>query len=513
MSNAPEQRRRRIGVGGDHRHYKWWALSCTSLGMLLATINSGTLIIALPDLERSLHAGVLELVWVILAYMIASTVLVLTAGRLSDLFGRKRAYVGGFVVFALASLGAGFSGDVTQLILWRVLQGVGGAFLFANAAALVTDAFPREQLGVAMGTNTMVAAVGLVLGPVLGGALVSISWPWVFWFNVPFGLLGAGWGALILRELARPDSVRGLDVPGTVAFVLGLTGLVLGISRGGITGWNDPVVVVSLAAAALLLPAFVLVEARGRAPMLDLAIFRNRLFGAAAGAAFINGLSRFALMFVFVFYYQGAQGDDPITAGIKLAPLALGMLVASPLAGLWADRHGSRALAAGGMLVSAVGLALMTTLDVHTPYWQGLVWLTIVGVGSGMFNSPNTAAMMGVVPAHRRGVAAGARMMLQNTGAVLSIAFVLAVITSAVPRDTLLQIFSGLASGLSDARLAPFIHNMHVALWVLALTSVVGAIVCLMRPAHVVSSSSLSSEPRAAGARAAAAAAAERSAA
>ncbi|MEY2514769.1 MAG: hypothetical protein QOJ89_2127, partial [bacterium] len=155
--------------------------------MLLATINSGTLIIALPDLERSLGVGVLELVWVILAYMIASTVLVLTAGRLSDLFGRKRAYVGGFVVFALASLGAGFADDATQLILWRILQGVGGAFLFANAAALVTDAFPREQLGVAMGTNTMVAAIGLVLGPVLGGLLVSISWPWVFWFNVPFG--------------------------------------------------------------------------------------------------------------------------------------------------------------------------------------------------------------------------------------------------------------------------------------------------------------------------------------
>jgi EmrB/QacA subfamily drug resistance transporter len=454
--------------------------------MALATINSGTLIIALPDLERSLHAGVLSLVWVILAYMIASTVLVLTAGRLSDLFGRKRAYVGGFVVFALASLGAGFSDDVTQLILWRVLQGVGGAFLFANAAALVTDAFPRSQLGVAMGTNTMVAAVGLVLGPVLGGALVAISWPWVFWFNVPFGLLGAAWGGLVLRELARPDSVRGLDLPGTLTFVLGLTGLVLGISRGGLTSWNDPVVVVSLIAAVALLPAFVWIESRAGAPMLDLQIFRDRLFGAAAGAAFINGLSRFALMFVFVFYYQGAHGDDPITAGIKLSPLALGMLVASPLAGLWADRHGSRALAAGGMLVSAVGLAAMTTLDVHTPYWQGLVWLTIVGIGSGMFNSPNTAAMMGVVPAHRRGIAAGARMMLQNTGAVLSIAFVLAVITNAVPRDTLLSIFSGLASGLSDERLAPFIHNMHTALWVLALTSVVGAIVCLMRPSHVV---------------------------
>src|SRR6266540_4209072 len=174
MTETPTPRaRRRPGVEAGHANYKWWALSCTSLGMLLATINSGTLIIALPDLERSLGTSLLELVWVILAYMIASTVLVLSAGRLSDLFGRKRAYVGGFLVFALASLGAGFASDGSVLIAWRVLQGVGGAFLFANAGALVTDAFPREQLGLAMGTNTMVAAVGLVLGPVLGGALVE----------------------------------------------------------------------------------------------------------------------------------------------------------------------------------------------------------------------------------------------------------------------------------------------------------------------------------------------------
>src|ERR1700704_4624849 len=183
--------------------------------MLMATINSGTLIIALPDLERSLHTSLLELVWVILAYMIASTVLVLTAGRLSDLFGRKKAYLAGFAIFAAASLGAGFSGDGTELILWRILQGIGGALLFANSSALVTDAFPREQLGLAMGTNTMVAAVGLVLGPVLGGVLVSVSWHWVFWFNVPFALLGAAWGYGVLHELARRDTNRGLDLLGT----------------------------------------------------------------------------------------------------------------------------------------------------------------------------------------------------------------------------------------------------------------------------------------------------------
>src|SRR5215217_3467331 len=265
-------------VGADHQHYKWWALSCASLGMLMATINSGTLIIALPDLERELHTSLLQLVWVILAYMISSTVLVLTAGRLSDLFGRKKAYVGGFVLFALASLGAGFSATGTELILWRIVQGIGGAFLFANAAALVTDAFPREQLGLAMGTNTMVAAVGLVLGPVLGGALVAISWHWVFWFNVPFTAIGSIWAALILRELAKPDAVRGHDLLGTTTFVAGLTGLVLGLSRGGITGWSDPTTIVALAAGVVLLPLFVLIERRVSVPMLDLTIFRNRMF-------------------------------------------------------------------------------------------------------------------------------------------------------------------------------------------------------------------------------------------
>ena len=238
----------------------------------------------------------------------------------------------------------------------------------------------------------------------------------------------------------------------------------------------------ALAVAAVLLPLFVLIEHRGKAPMLDLSIFQNRLFAAASGATFINGLSRFALMFIFVFYYQGAQGDDPITAGIKLAPMAIGMLVASPLAGIWADRHGSRVLAALGMLVTAVGLALMTTLQADSAYWQGGLWLALVGIGSGMFNSPNTAAMMGTVPTERRGIAAGARTMLQNTGAVISIAFVLAIVTAAVPKPVLFKIFSGLASGLGSAQLDPFIANMHTALWVLAATSVVGAGVSLLRP-------------------------------
>jgi EmrB/QacA subfamily drug resistance transporter len=476
--------KRRIGVDRSHGHYKWWALSCTSVGMLLATINSGTLIIALPDLERHLHTSLLTLVWVILVYMIASTVLVLSAGRLSDQFGRKNAYVGGFLVFAAASLGAGFSTGGTELILWRVAQGLGGAFLFANSAAIVTDAFPREQLGVAMGTNTMVAAVGLVIGPVLGGALVDISWHWVFWFNVPLGLLGSLWAFSVLHEVTGRGEDTSFDALGTGTFLLGLTGLVYGISRGGIEGWHGTLVFASLAAAAVLLPLFVVIERHRQAPMLDLTIFQSRLFSAASAAAFLNGLARFALMFLFVFYFQGVQGDTPILAGLKLAPLALGMLIASPLAGIYADRRGSRALASLGMLVTALGLALMTTLGQDTSYWWPGLFQFIAGVGSGMFNSPNTAAMMGVVAAHRRGIASGARILVQNTGAVLSIAFVMAVVTSGISPTVLFSIFSGLGTRISAAHLAPFLANMHFALWCMTGASLLGALVALARPKH-----------------------------
>src|ERR1700728_3200072 len=455
----------RLGVNADHDSYKWWALSCTNLGMLLATINSGTLIIALPGLERHLHTSLLTLVWVILVYMITSTVLVLSAGRLSDQFGRKQAYISGFLLFAAASLGAGFSGNGTELIIWRVVQGLGGAFLFANAGAIVTDAFPKEQLGVAMGTNTMVAAVGLVIGPVLGGALVDISWHWVFWFNVPFGLAGSLWAFTILREITGRGEDTTFDYLGTGTFLIGLTGLVLGISKGGIEGWHGAVVFGGLAAAVIFLPLFVFVERHHRAPMLDLTIFNNRLFSAASAAAFLNGLARFALMFIFVFYFQGVQGDSPLLAGLKLAPLAVGMIVASPLAGIYADRKGSRALASLGMIVTAVGLVLMTTLGEGWSYWWPGIFQFIVGVGSGMFNSPNTAAMMGVVAPHRRGIASGARVLVQNTGAVLSIAFVMAVVTSGINRNVLFNIFSGLGKRITTSQMAPFLSNMHLALW------------------------------------------------
>lgn len=486
MSGGPAvtSRPRAVGVDAAHPSYPWWVLSVTSLGMFLATVNTGTLLIALPDVERALGTSLLTLVWVILAYMVSSTVLMLTAGRLADQFGRRRLFVAGMAVFTLASLGAGLADTGTALIVWRVVQGAGGAFVFANAGALVTDAFPRERLGLAMGTNVMVAAVGLVVGPVLGGWLVGYGWEWVFWFNLPLGALGTAWAALVLRETPRPEGAVRHDVLGNVLGLVGLTGLVLGLSDAGLDGWGAPMVVGGLIAAAIVLPLFVVAELRAEAPMMDLSLFRVRVYWAAAAAAFLNGLARFALMFLFVFYFQGPQQDDPITAGIKLIPLAAGMIVASPVAGWWADRHGSRGTAVAGMLVTAAGLAAMTTLEVESPFWQSGLWLGIVGVGSGMFNSPNTAAMMGAVPPWRRGIASGTRTMLQNTGAVISIALMIMIISSVVPTDLLFSIFSGLTTGLSAAQLDPFMSGMHLALWILVGFSLLGAVVAGLRGRH-----------------------------
>jgi len=449
--------------------------------MFLATVNSGTLLIALPTLERALGTSLLTLVWVILAYMVATTVLMLPAGRLADQFGRKRLWIVGLVVFGLTSLGAGFAESGTQLILWRIVQGVGAALLFANAGALVTDVFPREKLGLAMGTNVMVAAAGLVIGPVLGGWLVTYGWAWVFWFNVPLAIIGIVWSLMVLHETARLDHEQQMDWLGNVLLIIGLTGLVYGLSDAGIAGWTNRLVVISLVAGVACLVLFVWVESKVAVPVLDLGLFRIRIYSYAAIGAFLNGVTRFALEFLFVFYFQGPQKQDPITAGVMLAPLAIGMLIASPLAGAWADRTGSRFPATLGMLICAVGLAGMTTLQVATPYWQSAIWLGIVGAGSGIFNSPNTSAMMSAVPPHRRGIASGTRVMLTNGGAVISIALMLMIVTAVVPINLLFSIFSGLTTGLSPEKLSPFMSGMHLALWILAGLSVLGAVVSAMR--------------------------------
>jgi EmrB/QacA subfamily drug resistance transporter len=457
--------------------YKWAALSCTSIGALLATINSSSLIVAMPTLMRELNIELFSLVWVLLSYLLAQTVLTLAAGRIADMVGRKKFYVGGFALFTVVSLLAGFAEGAGELIAARTVMGAAGAFMMANSSVIVTDAFPRKGLGQALGINVMVAAAGSTLGVVIGGIMTSISWQWVFWFNVPLGVIGTLWAAINLREIVELERGQRLDVAGNITFFLGLTGLLIALTLGGIRGWGTPLVVVGFVAAMVFLPVFLVVERKVKAPMLNLSMFKSRIFAFGNISAFLNSIARFAVTFMFVFFFIGVRGYDHLMAGILLTPLAGMMFLASPVSGWFADRMPARVISTVGMLITTAGLLGMATLiGVYTPYWEIALLMVIVGAGSGIFNSPNTRAIMNSVKPERRGVASGTRTLLTNAGGVLSIALAISIITNALPVEEMFKIFSGtVAQGLSAEEAAPFISGFHTALFVGAAASLIGA--------------------------------------
>jgi EmrB/QacA subfamily drug resistance transporter len=464
--------------------YRWWVLGVTSIGALMASLTSGTLVIALPDILRDLHTDIFSLLWIVVGYTLVATVLVLNAGRVADMVGRARSYTLGFVLFTAASVACALAPDATQLIVWRLVQGVGGALLMANATALVTDAFPRIELGRALGINSMVVGAGAIMGPILGGWLTGFGWRTVFWFNVPIGLVGAVAAGVILVEQARRDGTLEIDWLGSILYFVGLMGLMTALAFGGVYGWTTWWVVGGIAAFFAALPVFIWVELRHHAPLLDLSLFRDRLFAMGNLTGLLNAIARNGVLFLLVFYFQGARGEDPVTAGIMLAPLAIGLVVLSPISGILADRYGSRALATLGMVITAVGLVGLATIDVATPYWQIALWQLVVGAGSGIFNSPNTSAVMGVVPPDKRGVGAGMRMMLMQSGFVVSIALAIGLVTSSMDPKVMVAIFSGEQVGGRGISMGPFLNALHVAFLAGVGFSVLGAIASLMRGEH-----------------------------
>ena len=490
MTGAPtpiDRGRELRHVAGETRDgYRWVVLAITSLGALLASLTSGTLIIALPDVLRDLHTNLFALLWIVVGYTLVATVLVLNAGRIADQLGRARSYTAGFGVFTLASVACALAPTDVLLIGGRVLQGVGGALIMANSTALVTDAFPRHELGRALGVNAMVIGAGQILGPILGGWLTSFGWRTVFWFNVPIGILGTILAGRFLIEQVRATANLRFDLPGSALCIIGLGGLVAGLAFGGIYGWATPWVVGGFVAFLVAVPLFIAVERRRPDPLLDLDLFRDRLFALGNLTSLLNGIARTGVLFLLVFYLQGARGEDPVTAGIMLSPLAIGLLVLSPISGAFADRYGSRLLATAGMVVTAIGLAGLITIEVDTPFWQLALWQLIVGAGSGLFASPNTSAVMGVVPPEKRGMGAGVRMMLTQVGFMVSIALALGIVTSVVPPDTLLSVFSGTHTDSTGIDLGPFIGALHLAFAIGVVASLAGAVVSAMRGGHRV---------------------------
>jgi EmrB/QacA subfamily drug resistance transporter len=476
--------RPRHAPGETRDGYRWVVLGITSLGALLASLTSGTLIIALPDILRDLHTDLFALLWIVVGYTLVATVLVLNAGQIADQLGRARSYTAGFGIFTAASIACALAPTDLLLIGGRVLQGVGGALLMANSTALVTDAFPRRELGRALGINAMIIGAGQVLGPILGGWLTSFGWRTVFWFNVPIGIVGTILAAAKLVEQVRPTARRRFDIPGSVVAIVGLTGLMAGLGFGGIYGWTTWWIVGGFVLFLVALPVFVALERDRPDPLLDLGLFRDRLFAMGNLTSLLNGIARNGVLFLLVFYLQGARGYDPVTAGIMLSPLAVGLLVLSPIRGAIADRSGSRLLATAGMVVTAIGLAGLVTISPDTPFWQLALWQLIIGAGSGLFASPNTSAVMGVVPPAKRGMGAGARMMLTQLGFMVSIALALGLVTSVVPAQTLLAVFSGAQTGSAGIDMTPFISALRLAFGVGVVVSLIGAVVSAMRGGH-----------------------------
>ena len=479
MTNPVRQR-----VNPVHASYRWWVLVVTSIGALMASLTGGTLIIALPDILRDLHTDIFSLLWIVVGYTLVATVLVLNAGRVADMVGRARSYTLGFAIFTAASVFCALAPDATQLIAWRLVQGVGGALLMANATALVTDAFPRIELGKALGINAMVVGAGAIMGPILGGWLTGFGWRTVFWFNVPIGLVGLVAAGLILVEQGTRDRRVEIDWVGSLLYFVGLMGLMMSLAFGGVYGWTTWWVIGGFLAFVVAAPIFLWVEAHHHAPLLDLSLFRDRLFAMGNLTGFLNAIARNGVLFLLVFYLQGARGEDPVTAGLMLAPLAIGLVVLSPISGVLADRYGSRALATAGMVITGLGLAGLMTLGATTPYWQLALWQLVVGAGSGIFNSPNTSAVMGVVPPNKRGAGAGTRMMLMQSGFVVSIALAIGLVSASMDPKVLVAVFSGTQIGGSGISLAPFINALHLAFLAGVVASALGAVASLMRGEH-----------------------------
>ncbi|WP_234789226.1 MFS transporter [Mycolicibacterium monacense] len=437
--------RRRIATDRDHPLYKWVVLSNTTLGMLLATVNSSIVLISLPAIFRGIGlnplqpANVTYLLWLLMGYMVVTAVLVVLFGRLGDMFGRVRIYNLGFVIFTLCAVALSFQpfdldAGAWWLIGWRVVQGVGGAMLIASSAAILTDAFPAHQRGMALGVNMVAAVAGSFLGLVVGGALSEWHWQAIFWVGVPIGILGTVWAMRSLREVGERSPGR-LDWAGAVTLGLGLTVLLTGITYsiqpygGSPTGWGNPWVLGAIASGVLALVAFCVIELRVDQPLVDIRLFRITAFGMGNLAGLMSSVGRGGLQFMLIIWLQGIwlplRGYDfeatPLWAAIYMLPLTFGFLVAGPLSGWLSDRYGARPFTVGGMLLMCATFVALVLIPVDFDYWLFATLIFLNGVGGGVFTSPNSAAIMSSVPASARGAASGVRATFFNAGGSLSI--------------------------------------------------------------------------------------------
>ena len=456
-----------VAVG---ERYKWVALSNTTLGMLVATINSSIVIISLPAIFRGIGLDPLRpgnvsyLLWMLMGYLVVSAVLVVAFGRLGDIYGRVKMYNAGFLIFTKASITLALPPDVgsagdDEMIGLRIVQGVGGALLIANSMAILTDAFPVTERGMVLGINQVAALAGSFMGLLIGGLLADTNWRAVFLVSVPFGIFGTVWGYLKLREVGQRGQGR-FDWAGNLTFGIGLIAVLVGITYGiqpygGHTmGWTSPLVLTLLLGGTALLGLFLLIEHRSSDPLFHLDLFRIRAFSAGNLAGLLASISRGGLQFMLIIWLQGiwlplhgySFASTPLWAGIYMIPLTLGFLVAGPVSGWLSDHHGARPFATGGMLLTAASFAALMLLPIDFPYLVFAALLLANGIGSGLFAAPNTAGIMNAVPARQRGAASGMRATFQNAGFVLSIGLFFSLMIAGLAARLPTTLYSGLTA-------------------------------------------------------------------
>jgi MFS family permease len=464
--------------------YKWIVLINTTLGMLMASINQTIVLISLPAIFSGLHVDPLGpghsnlLLWMLMGYSAVTTVLLVTFGRIADIFGRVRVYTLGFVIFTLGSVlcvltpSMGTTGAI-ELIAFRMVQGVGGACLFANSIALLTDAFPASQRGFSLGINQIAFIAGNVVGVVLGGLLAAINWRLDFLVSVPVSVIGTIWAYFALHEIGKRKP-QPLDWLGNLTFAGGLLALMFGLTEAltpygdQSMGWTNPTVELILAGGVVLLAVFAVVETRVRSPLFDLGLLRIRDFLFPNIAGFLLSLARGGLMFMLVIWLQGiwlplhgvAYADTPLQAGIDTMPLMLGFVVCGPFGGWLSDRYGSRFLATGGILVAGLAAALLMTLPADFNLGLFAAYLALMGAGMGFFSAPNTSQIMSSVPAEHRGSAAGMRSMVVNAGMTASQAIFFTIVIGSLSQN----LGPALLTGASQAGLTTAVAHQIAAL-------------------------------------------------
>lgn len=464
-------------------NYKWTALTVTTVGTLMSGIDSRIVVIGLPVIAQQLHASAEDVVWITQSYVLASAIFLLFIGRITDLFGRIRLYKIGFVVFTIGSALAALSPNSSFLISFRIIQGVGGGILTTNSAAIVTDASPKGELGLMLGINNTAIRVGAMSGLTLSGLILSlVDWRGLFYVNIPIGIFGTIWAHKRLREISKLDQSKKMDWLGAFSFGTGLSLLLLGITyfSYGFTSYAEGLTL--LISGLVLLVMFVRLESKIRNPLLDLSLFKITLFSAGNLAQVLNVLAWSGILLLLAFYLEIGLGYSPLRAGIAVLPLETTFLIVSLLAGRLSDRYGTRMLSTLGIVVNAVAFLDIATFSESTSFLRIIVALAAVGIGNGLFASPNQRAIMGAVPADRRGVASAFRQTMNNMGWTLSYGLVILFMTFGIPYTDLTRLLEGSTIQLGSSVLRiEFFRGFRIASTLLAGVEAIAIIPSILR--------------------------------